>query len=113
MIPTVYSDPRGVQQKNYEYAEYKTLDAEVIRADAVECFGAVLARCWIDKSLIVEMIEDPHYCLLQQGIVLPKSLDIDVEIHKETNRIQLQVYEIKGNQIEKICSLRLSMLASS
>jgi hypothetical protein len=46
-------------------------------------------------------------------MILPKSLDIQVETHRGTNRPQVVVYEIKGDIIEKVCSLRMSMLASS
>jgi hypothetical protein len=118
MIPSVYQDPRityyrNQNRNNSEYGEFKILDVETIKADVVECFGALLARCWVDRELVQDLRNDPHYCLLQNGMVLPKSLDITVEIYKETNRLQISVFEIKDDQIEKICSLRLSMLASS
>ena len=118
MVPAVYTDPRITyfrQQRNNgpEYAEFKVLDVETIRADIVDCLGAILARCWLDKTLMAELRSDPHYCLLQQGMILPKCLDIQVETHLGTNRPQVVVYEIKDDRIEKVCSLRMSMLASS
>jgi hypothetical protein len=119
MVPALYTDPRITyfrQQKRSngpEYAEFKILDVETIRADIVDCLGAILARCWLDKTLMAELRSDPHYCLLQQGMILPKSLDIQVELHQGTNRPQVVVYEIKDNVIEKVCSLRMSMLATS
>jgi hypothetical protein len=117
MVPAVYTDPRITyvrQQKrsNYEDAEFVILDIEKIKADIVDCLGVVLARCWLDKVMMAEFRRDPHYCLLQHGMVLPKSLDIQVETHRGTNRPQVVVYEIKDDQIEKVCSLRMSMLAS-
>jgi hypothetical protein len=117
MLPTVYSDPRityfrSKQNNNYEYTDFKVLDIETIKADIVDCLGAILARCWLDKTLMAELRSDPHYCLLQQGMILPKSLDIQVEMHRGTNRPQIVVYEIKGNEVEKVCGLRMSMLAS-
>jgi len=117
MLPTVYSDPRITHYRNQqrngpEYAEFRVLDIELIKADIVDCLGAVLARCWLDKSLMEELRRDPHYCLLQHGMVLPKSLDIQVEQHRGTNRTQVVVYEIKDNIVEKVCALRMSMLAS-
>jgi hypothetical protein len=119
MVPVVYTDPRVTYFRNQkssntkpEYTEFKVLDIETIRADIVDCLGAILARCWLDKALMAELRSDPHYCLLQQGMILPKCLDIQVETHRGTNRPQVVVYEIKDNQIEKVCSLRMSMLAS-
>ena len=120
MVPAVYSDPRITyfrqqQRKDYgpEYAEFRVLDVETIKADIVDCLGAILARCWLDKQLMAELRSDPHYCLLQQGMILPKCLDIQVETHRGTNRPQVVVYEIKNDIVEKVCSLRMSMLASS
>ena len=118
MIPAVYTDPRITyfrqQRNNYnsDYAEFKVLDVETIKADIVDCLGAILARCWLDKALMAELRSDPHYCLLQQGMILPKCLDIQVETHRGTNRPQVVVYEIKDDIVEKVCSLRMSMLAS-
>jgi hypothetical protein len=120
MVPAVYTDPRITYFRNQkrsnngpEYVEFKVLDVETIKADIVDCLGAILARCWLDKTLMAELRSDPHYCLLQQGMILPKSLDIQVELHRGTNRPQVVVYEIKDNIVEKVCSLRMSMLASS
>jgi hypothetical protein len=45
-------------------------------------------------------------------MVLPKSLDIQVELNRGTNRPQVVVYEIINEIPEKVCTLRLSMLAS-
>ena len=117
MVPAVYTNPRITyfrRQRNNgpEYAEFKVLDVETIRADIVDCLGTILARCWLDKTLMAELRSDPHYCLLQQGMILPKSLDIQVELHRGTNRPQVVVYEIKDDVVEKVCSLRMSMLAS-
>ena len=120
MVPAVYTDPRITYFRNQkrnndrsEYAEFTVLDIEAIKADIVDCLGAVLARCWLDKTLMTELRSDPHHCLLQQGMILPKSLDIQVELHRGTNRPQVVVYEIKDDGVEKVCSLRMSMLASS
>ena len=120
MVPAIYTDPRITYFRNQkrsnngtEYAEFKVLDVETIKADIVDCLGAILARCWLDKTLMAELRSDPHYCLLQQGMILPKCLDIQVELHRGTNRPQVVVYEIKDDIIEKVCSLRMSMLASS
>jgi hypothetical protein len=117
MVPAVYADPRityfrSQTRSGPEYAEFKLLDVETIKADIVDCLGAILARCWLDKALMAELRSDPHYCLLQQGMILPKCLDIQVETHRGTNRPQVVVYEIKDDVIEKVCSLRMSMLAS-
>jgi hypothetical protein len=117
MLPTVYNDPRLTYYRNQqrngpEYAEFKVLDIEMIKADIVDCLGAILARCWLDKSLMEDLRNNPHQCLLQQGMILPKSLDIQVELHHGTNRPQVVVYEIQDNVIEKVCSLRMSMLAA-
>jgi hypothetical protein len=115
MVPAIYTDPRITyvrSNQNNNYAEFRILDVEAIKADIVDCLGAVLARCWLDKAMMAELRSDPHYCLLQHGMVLPKSLDIQVETHRGTNRTQVVVYEVKNDQMEKVCSLRMSMLAS-
>ena len=119
MLPAIYTDPRityfrSQQRKEYspEYTEYRVLDIEMIKADIVDCLGAVLARCWIDKSLMEDLRRDPHSCLLEQGMILPQSIDIKIELHRGTNRPQVVVYEIKNEVVEKVCALRMSMLAS-
>jgi len=119
MVPAVYTDPRITYFRNQkrsnsspEYAEYTVLDVEMIKADIVDCLGAILARCWLDKTLMEELRSDPHYCLLQQGMILPKNLDIQVELHRGTNRLQVVVYEIIDEIPKKVCGIRMSMLAS-
>lgn len=120
MVPAVYVDPRITYfrsrqriDRSSEYVEFKVLDIESIKVDIVECLGAILARCWLDKSLMADLRSDPHSCLLQQGMILPKSLDLQVELHCGTNRPQIVIYEIRDDVVEKVCSLRMSMLASS
>lgn len=113
MVPAIYTDPRLSQFRPHQSnPEFRILDIETIKADIVDCLGVVLARCWLDNAMMAEFRSDPHYCLLQHGMVLPKTLDIQVETHRGTNRPQVVVYEIKDDQIEKICALRMSMLAS-
>ena len=122
MLPVIYQDPRITYTRNQlrkrydtdytDYTEYRVLDIEAIKADIVDCLGAVLARCWLDKKLMSDLKRDPHSCLLEQGMILPKSLDIKIELHRGTNRPQVVVYEIKEDEVEKVCALRMSMLAS-
>lgn len=120
MVPVVYTDPRITYYRaaknnrafdEPEYAEFRILDAETVRANVVDCLGAVLACCWLDTELMQLLRSDPHCCLLRQGIVLPKTLDIQVEMNRGTNRPSIIVYEIVDGAPERICSLRLSMMA--
>lgn len=121
MVPTVYTDPRITHYRSAqnnrafnepEYAEFKILDVETVRANIVDCLGAVLACCWLDPELMQLLRSDPHCCLLRQGIVLPKTLDIQVEMDGGTNRPSIIVYEVVDEKLVRVCCLRLSMMAA-
>ena len=121
MVPTVYADPRiayyrSVQSNRSfdgpEYAEFKILDVETVRANVVDCLGSVLASCWLDPELMQLLRSDPHCCLLRQGIVLPKTLDIQLEMSRGTNRPRIVVYEIVDGKPDRVCCLQLSMMAA-
>ena len=94
-----------------DYVEYEVISASNVRQRIVDYLGKVLARCWINQSLLRELEADPHQCLFEMGMILPEELTIHVVINKK-NRPRLVVYEIENGNHKKICYLQLSMIAS-
>jgi hypothetical protein len=106
---TKFDKPKSPPPPNFDdYREYKVIDPADIKAKIVDILGSVLARCWLDKRLMTELEEDPHACLLEQGIVMPPDMHLIVVRKKGKNRPMLVLYE---NQ-KRICALQLSMMAT-
>jgi hypothetical protein len=103
-----YGDKPKVEE---EYVEYQVIKASDVRQRIVDYLGKVLARCWINPSLLKELEADPHQCLFEMGMILPEELTIHVVTSKK-NRPRLVVYEITNGVHKKICYLQLSMIAS-
>jgi hypothetical protein len=88
------------------------IDPAHVKERIVEYLGAVLARCFYDKSLLSDLERDPHRTLRNIGILLPEELSISVE-RRNMERTRLVVYEYAENRIFKrrICYLQMIMLA--
>lgn len=121
MLPALYS-PRTVakyyQQSSThnfdDYQAYTVINSTDVREKPVDTLGIVLAKCWIDPTLMHDLKEDAHACLLSMGFVLPQSIELHVEYDsKDTNRPRIVVleYNITNNRYERICYLQLSMMA--
>jgi hypothetical protein len=115
-LPELYS-PRSIIAHSYnqprdeyveaEYVGYRVIDAATIKDKIMDYMGAVLARCWLDKTLMDRLVHDTHACLYEMGLVMPS--DMHLVVHRERkNRPQLVLYE---NQ-RRICALQLKMTAS-
>lgn len=94
-----------------DYTEYEVIKASDVKQKIVDYLGKVLARCWIQPSLLKELEADPHQCLYEMGMILPEELTIHV-VNGKKNRPRLVVYEIENGKQKKICYLQLSMIAS-
>ena len=90
-----------------DYTEYKVIDPRTIKDKILDYMGAVLARCWLDRSMMERLCADPHALLLELGIVLPE--DMHLVVHRERkNRPQIIIYENK----RRICALQMRMFAT-
>jgi hypothetical protein len=97
-----------------DYQAYTVIDSTDVRERPVDTLGVVLARCWIDPTLMLDLKRDAHACLLSMGFVLPKTFDIHVEYDsKDTNRPRIIVLEfsIETGKYERACYLQLNMIA--
>ena len=90
-----------------DYVGYRVIDPKTIKDKIIDLMGAVLARCWLDKRLMDNLVNDPHSCLLEMGIVMPEDVNLVVRRERK-NRPQIIVYENKN----RICALQLRMLAT-
>ncbi len=88
------------------------IDASQLKERIIDYLGAVLARCWIDRSLIDRIDEDPHRALRHMGILLPDEIDIKVERSNKV-RPRLVIYEWNQSRSfrRRICYLQLIMMA--
>ena len=100
------------EETNYDdYTAYEVISAKDVRERITDYLGKVLARCWINPSLLKELEADPHQCLYEMGMILPEELTIHV-VNGKKDRPRLVVYEIENGKQKKICYLQLSMIAS-
>lgn len=96
-------------EPNYEdYQGYTVIDPRTIKDKILTYLGTVLARCWIDQSLMKQLESDPHGLLLEMGIILPEELKLVVVKYRSKDRPRIVIYENE----KRICSLQLSMIAS-
>ena len=88
------------------------INPQEIREKILHYLGAVLARCWIDRGLLVEIERDAHRALRHLGILLPDEIEIKVERTKK-DRPRLVIYEHDENRRfrRRICYLQLIMMA--
>lgn len=83
-----------------------------IKEKILDYLGAVLARCWIEHSLLGEIERDAHRTLRHLGILLPNEIEIKVE-RPGRDRPRLVIYEWDENRRfrRRICYLQLIMMA--
>ena len=83
-----------------------------LKEKILDYLGAVLARCWIDRSLLGEIERDAHRTLRHLGILLPPEIEIKVE-RPGRDRPRLVIFEWDENRRFKrrICYLQLLMMA--
>ncbi|MEN9754381.1 MAG: hypothetical protein RLZ07_763 [Pseudomonadota bacterium] len=83
-----------------------------LKEKILDYLGAVLARCWIERSLLGEIERDAHRTLRHLGILLPPEIEIKVE-RPGRDRPRLVIYEWDENRRFKrrICYLQLIMMA--
>lgn len=88
------------------------IDAHNVRERIVDYLGAVLARCWIDPTLMGKLDENPHRALRHIGILLPDEIDLKVE-RPHRDRPRLVIYECNPERTfrRRICYLQLIMMA--
>lgn len=83
-----------------------------IKEKILDYLGAVLARCWIERTLLGEIERDAHRTLRHLGILLPDEIEIKVE-RPGKDRPRLVIYEWDENRRfrRRICYLQLIMMA--
>lgn len=88
------------------------IDSRQLKEKIIDYLGAVLAQCWIDRSLIDRIDADPHRALRSLGILLPDEIDIKVE-RSNKSRPRLVIYEYNQSRSfrRRICYLQLIMMA--
>ena len=88
------------------------INAHNVRERIVDYLGAVLARCWIDPTLMGQLDENPHRALRHLGILLPEEIDLKVD-RPHRDRPRLVIYECNSERTfrRRICYLQLIMMA--
>ncbi len=88
------------------------IDSRQLKERIIDYLGAVLARCWIDRTLLDKIELNPHRALRHLGILLPDEIDIKVE-RSNQERPRLLIYEYNQERTfrRRICYLQLIMMA--
>ena len=88
------------------------IDARQLKERIIDYLGAVLARCWIDRSLLYQIEMNPHRALRNLGILLPDEIDIKVErFNLERPRLVIFEYNQDLTYRRRVCYLQLIMMA--
>ena len=88
------------------------IDSRQLKERIIDYLGAVLARCWIDRSLLNQIEMNPHRALRSLGILLPDEIDIKVErLNKERPRLVIFEYNQERSYRRRVCYLQLIMMA--
>jgi hypothetical protein len=88
------------------------IDSRQLKERIIDYLGAVLARCWIDRTLLGQIEVNPHRALRSLGILLPDEIDIKVErLNKERPRLVIFEYNQERTYRRRICYLQLIMMA--
>lgn len=88
------------------------IDSRQLKDRIIDYLGAVLARCWIDRTLLDRIDANPHRALRGLGILLPDEIDIKVE-RNNLERPRLVIYEFNQERSfrRRVCYLQLIMMA--
>ncbi len=88
------------------------IDSRQLKERIIDYLGAVLARCWIDRSLLYQIEMNPHRALRNLGILLPDEIDIKVErFNLERPRLVIFEYNQDRTYRRRVCYLQLIMMA--
>lgn len=90
------------------------IEARQMRSHIIEYLGDVMARCWVDKGLLLQINKNAHRALRSIGIVLPQEIEIKVE-YPEHHRPRLIIFEFNGlhTLAKRICYLQMIILAGN
>ena len=88
------------------------IDSRQIKERIIDYLGAVLARCWLDRTLLEQIETHPHRELRSLGILLPDEIDIKVErFNLERPRLVIFEYNQERTYRRRVCYLQLIMMA--
>ena len=88
------------------------INSSQIKERIIDYLGAVLARCWVDRTLLDKIEANPHQALRHIGILLPPEIDVKVE-RANLQRPRLVIYEYNAERTlrMRVCYLQLMMMA--
>ena len=88
------------------------IKASEIKDRVIEYLGAVIARCWYDKKLLLGLEYEPHRALRNIGILLPEELEIKLErTNKERPKIIIYEWNAERTFKHRVCYLQMIMMA--
>ena len=98
---------------NVVEATYTVIDSDDVKSKITDYLGKVLARCWIDPTLLDRLDAEPRQTLLELGIVLPYDLNLRVKRSMFSKRPRLVVYEVcpDTGREKRVCFIELIMRA--
>ena len=111
VMPTPWTEPNE-QEFVQEPPIDVIIDSRQIKDKIIDYLGAVLARCWLDRSLLYQIEMNPHRALRSLGILLPDEIDIKVErFNLERPRLVIFEYNQERSYRRRVCYLQLIMMA--
>lgn len=88
------------------------INSSQIKERIIDYLGAVLARCWVDRTLLDKIDANPHQALRHIGILLPPEIDIKVErANQQRPRLVIYEYNAERTMRVRVCYLQLLMMA--
>ena len=88
------------------------INSTQIKERIIDYLGAVLARCWVDRSLLDKIEANPHQALRHIGILLPPEIDVKVErANQQRPRLVIYEYNAERTMRTRVCYLQLMMMA--
>lgn len=114
--PAAIWTPQTEQEFGQEFEQEPpieiVIDSRQLKERIIDYLGAVLARCWLDRSLLGHIEASPHRALRGLGILLPDEIDIKVErLNKERPRLVIFEYNQERTYRRRVCYLQLIMMA--
>jgi hypothetical protein len=111
VMPTPWTEPNE-QEFVQEPPIDVIIDSSQIKERIIDYLGAVLARCWLDRTLLYQIETNPHRALRNLGILLPDEIDIKVErFNLERPRLVIFEYNQERSYRRRVCYLQLIMMA--
>ena len=106
-------DDNPTHTETIEVTNYTVIDKVDIKEKIVDYLGTVLAKCWIDPQLMIDLNNKPHMTLHRMGIILPNDMTLKIFKDNKSTRPRIVLFEHcdRSRKMKRVCFLELNMKA--